>query len=158
MSWLEWIGESLDPGERGTIEVGGDARPSGASGPQVLLQLLLAGGLVAGGLWLVFGPLGVARSPENVRNAALALGCYLGLAWLIHPRPDRSNLGWCGGLVDDPFRCSDDWNRGLLWLALLLMPGRFVAECLVDAIIWPLGGRAARAPRVGRRRRPGRRG
>lgn len=151
MSMLEWIGESVSPGPTGSIELGGETRPSRASGLQVLFQLALAGLLVGGALWLVFGPIGVERTSHNLTVALVITFSYLGIAWLIRPRPDMSNLGWGGGLIDDPFRYSDDLNRNLLFFSLLLMPGRFVAECLVDAIAFPFGGAAKPAARSPRR-------
>lgn len=155
MSMFEWFGEAFDPGPRGSIEVEADLRPSGASGLQVLLQLCFAAALVGGGLWVVFGPLGVPRSPENIRMAAGVTALYLLLGFLLRPRPDRSNMGWYGTHLDDPFRWSDDWNRSLAGLALLLLPGRFVAECLVDAVLFPFaGGRRPSRRRTVRRRRP----
>lgn len=141
MDLFEWIGESVNPGSVGTVELGGEVTPSRASGGQVVLQLILAGALVGGALWVVFGPLGVARSSHNLAVTAAVLFSYLGLAWLIRPKPDLSNMGWAGGLIDHPFRYSDDINRSLLFFKLVLMPGLFVSECLVDAIAFPFGGR-----------------
>lgn len=39
---------------------------------------------------------------------------------------------WLGGLIDHPFRYSDDINRLLIFLSLLLLPGRMVAMGLID--------------------------
>lgn len=147
MSILEWFGELFDPGPRGTIEVEADLRPSGATGGQVLLQLGFAAAMVGGGLWLAFGPLGVPRTHENIRLAAGGIALYLLLGFILRPRPDRSNMGWSGTWLDDPFRASDDWNRSLSLLGLLLLPGRFVAECLVDAAVFPFRGAGTPRPR-----------
>ena len=51
------------------------------------------------------------------------------------------NIGWLGGLMDHPFRYSDDINRGLLGLKLILMPGRLIAESVVDMAILLLNAR-----------------
>lgn len=53
----------------------------------------------------------------------------------VHPYADTSNLGWLGGLVDDPFRWSDDWNRSMIFLKILLMPGRFVGRSFVNTVL-----------------------
>ena len=53
---------------------------------------------------------------------------------LLHPRADRSNLGLLGGLLDHPLSWTDDANRFLLALQVVLFPGRFVAESLVDGL------------------------
>ena len=83
---------------------------------------------------------------------------------LVSPQPDGDNLGMAGGLVDDPMRVSDDVNRELLFLAVLVAPGRWVAGALIEgvqlargkrvvvqrAVVFPergAGGRAAGATR-----------
>ena len=48
---------------------------------------------------------------------------------------DMNNLGWAGGLFNKPFRISEDVNRFLLFLKIVLLPGRFVAESCVDVIV-----------------------
>ncbi len=60
---------------------------------------------------------------------------YLCAGFALHPEPDDDDLGWWGGLVDNPFRYSDNANRLLLLLYLALLPARFVAEALVDLIV-----------------------
>jgi hypothetical protein len=44
------------------------------------------------------------------------------------------NLGWLGGLMDDPLHYSDDISRFLLFLLIVLWPGRFLASALVDLV------------------------
>ncbi|WP_266213722.1 hypothetical protein [Paraliomyxa miuraensis] len=57
---------------------------------------------------------------------------YLLVAYFIRPRPDFDNIGWLGGLIDNPFRYSDDINRFLMFLMVVLLPGRFVSDSLVE--------------------------
>ena len=38
------------------------------------------------------------------------------------------DLGWFGGLLNDPFRYRDNINRQLLFLQIVLLPGRLLAE------------------------------
>jgi hypothetical protein len=45
------------------------------------------------------------------------------------------NLGLLGGAFDHPFRYWDDLNRQLLLLLILLWPGRFIAESIVDTFV-----------------------
>jgi len=59
-------------------------------------------------------------------EGVLLLSVYLLLAWLFSPRPDTSNMGWFGGLLNNPFRISDNVNRWLLFFALFLLPGKLV--------------------------------
>ena len=46
-----------------------------------------------------------------------AMFVYVGLAFFLRPEPDGDNMGWCGGVLDDPFHYSDDINRLLFGLA-----------------------------------------
>ena len=78
------------------------------------------------------GPGGEVQ-PNNSLLVLLSVAVYLIVAWFLRPRPDMSNLGHFGGLVDRPFDLSDDVNRFLLLMAAVLAPGRFVVHTLVDA-------------------------
>jgi hypothetical protein len=62
---------------------------------------------------------------------------YLIIAYYVHPRPDWDNLGWAGGIFDNPFRYSDDANRGLVFLLVVLSPGRFVSTAIVELFRGP---------------------
>ena len=57
---------------------------------------------------------------------------YLVFAYFARPEPDIFNVGLMGGLVDHPFRFSDDFNRFLMACKVMLMPGRFISEAFVD--------------------------
>ncbi len=128
MSLFEWLGESHNPGSQGSLsfEKPGRRRPTG----NVLARFVLAVTLVAAaGFFLV------AISPSIVDHAAVAAGifaAYLVLSYFARPEPDTSNVGLLGGLIDHPFRYSDDINRFLWFLKVVLFPGRFIAEAIVD--------------------------
>jgi len=83
----------------------------------VLTALISASEL---GLYMPGGPLGV------LGGAAV----YLLISFLWTPSPDTSDLGYFGGLSDNPFSFSDDWNRFLLSVNLLLYPGRIASWTL----------------------------
>ncbi|MGE0706742.1 MAG: hypothetical protein AB7N76_06015 [Planctomycetota bacterium] len=123
MSWFEYLGESINPGPSGGADFGGDDEtPPDARWvvPRLLLSIaLLAGTLLAIHHWVPSPPW---------KHIAGGLFTYLCLSWLIRPTPDMSNVGWLGGLIDDPFRISDDWNRFLFGLKLLLLPGLIVMD------------------------------
>ena len=55
---------------------------------------------------------------------------YLLAAWTTNPEYDDTNLGWAGGLVDNPFSFEDDFNRLGLAVTLLLIPGKIVVWTL----------------------------
>lgn len=132
MGLLEWFGEAHSPGPIGSVETGRRARAE-RTRRLVLLSFVLAVLLLSVGFDLCMGLFRV-QNGGAVMQVATAFGVYLGLAYTVHPKPDSSNVGWLGGLVDHPLRYSDDINRFLYVLLLLLWPGRFVAESCVDMI------------------------
>jgi hypothetical protein len=84
-------------------------------------------GLAAG---LIFNYLLVPTLKTAACFAGIALA-YALVGHFVRPQADTSNLGWAG-IFDNPFRYSDDINRFLLFLSILLWPGRFVIESLID--------------------------
>ena len=77
-----------------------------------------------------------ARDARAARERVLGTFVYLMIAFFLRPRPNLDNVGWLGGLVDHPFRFSDDLNRGLGCLFVVLLPGRYVAESIVQFFQW----------------------
>jgi hypothetical protein len=130
MSPLEWLGESHNPGAVGTIDVGVRRR---RERPRigVLVCFVLAVLLLVLWIYVVLGVWQI-RSAAGLAGIVLGTVCYLLVAYAVRPAPDASNIGWMGGLFDHPFQYSDDINRFLNFYTLLLLPGRFVSESLVE--------------------------
>jgi hypothetical protein len=148
MSLLEWFGESFDPGEAGTVDVGGrDREERGrAKRPRiaVLVCFAFAVALIGLGAYFVVSVYGVPTA-RGLVWLIFGTVLYLCLSYFVHPKPDTSNIGWMGGLFDHPFRYSDDINRFLIFLVIVLWPGRFISESLVDMVglavhAWKSGG------------------
>jgi hypothetical protein len=130
MSLFEWMGESVNPGPMGGVGLGPDDRGKRLDPGVVFLRFLLALALLGGFFYAV-----LQFWPEpNWTHLLAGVFVYLGIAWLIRPQADTTNLGWGGGLIDDPFRYSDDWNRNLLFFSLVLLPGRIVTDGLWDLL------------------------
>ena len=133
MSLFEWMCESYNPGPTGGLGRHDNDRDRTRGGA------LLTGVLSLGLLGLPFALVPwqpdaayIARSIGGI--LALEVG-YLLAGYFLRPSPDSSNLGWCGGVVDNPFRISDDINRALLFLSIILIPGRLLAIGVVDLIL-----------------------
>jgi hypothetical protein len=126
---LEWLGESFTPGPIGKVEFEGPVAHSGTRGAALgrgaLGLVMLVAVLV--GLRLAF--------PSREAGAVIlrSVGIYLLISFFVRARPDRSNVGGFGGFLDHPFRYSDDINRSLMFLAVLMAPGRFVTGSIRDA-------------------------
>lgn len=59
---------------------------------------------------------------------------YLFLAHYLILEPDMDNLGWFGGLMNDPFQFADNQNRIILFVKSILLPGRIINLCFKDFI------------------------
>lgn len=120
MSLLEWIAERFNPGPVGTVRQGISKERWQPQG-KFLVWLLT---IIGVGLF-VFALMSILQS-EYVWQWLLAFIGYLLLAFWLSPQPDQSNMGWLGGLVNNPFRISDNVNRMLFWFALFLLPGKLI--------------------------------
>lgn len=139
MSLFEWFGESVDPGERGSLEVKVD-RISKVWVGFMLIRFGLTLGLFFGLPLTATFWFGVAEmNPTAGLITAAAFLLYLVVGYFVRATPDTSNLGLFGGLVDHPFRWSDDWNRNLLGLQLLLFPGYVLARPVAELFYWLAG-------------------
>ena len=130
MRRFEWQSKPNSQDPLGTVEVGGRCR--GNRSPfRVLvcfaLILLLLGFWIflVRGVWDVWGLAGVVSS-------ILVTVIYLLLGYVIHPKPVTSNLGFWP--FPDPFRPMAKYNVLLIYMRVVLWPGRFVAESLVDMV------------------------
>jgi len=129
MSLLEIIGEELDPGPMGDFT---SEEPPRETRPRwlVILRAVVGLGMIA--TPFVIAAVGTPFSIGSVGLVAMGMVVYLGLAHFLRPRPDFSNMGWLGGAFDNPFRYSDDVNRFLLFLSIVLWPGRFATTSILD--------------------------
>ncbi len=131
MSVFDWLAEPFR-GPVGDVRVGQRQRSLASRG--AVLARGLAAVVVLGLVYvIVFG----GRDGPNLENVAAFVaiaGLYLAAGYLLHPAPDTSNVGWLGGLVNDPFHYTDNVNRQLVVLSAILLPARFAAESLIDLI------------------------
>ena len=118
----------LEPGPVGTLETGKRKREPREQS-DIVARFAIA--VVLLGVWLFF-ILTNLRPGSSILIRILATAIYLMISYAVHPEADTSNLGWFGGLVNNPFRFSDNINRFLVFLKIILWPGRFVSESLVD--------------------------
>ena len=139
MSLLEWFFEPTNPGPVGNVEIDSPEEPDDQEPPRRwLIWLAIAIGLLlcGVGLWWVFYNLRYVSSGQIVLKLCW-LTLYILASYKITARPDYSNVGWLGGLFDNPFRISDDYNRWLIYLQVLLLPGKLMAYSVV--LTWFIG-------------------
>jgi hypothetical protein len=102
----------------------------------VLLKLLGVAAMVAVGFGIAL-PTVAQVLPLVQASAAVAGGMliYVGIAFFFRPEANTDNMGWFGGMSNDPTQYSDNINRFLWNLHCVLGPGRFTAETLLDACV-----------------------
>jgi hypothetical protein len=126
MGIFELIGEKHDPAPFGRLDVGPPGRPP--DGPRALRAVVA---LAALGGWVAFLVLSSGSTRGLILGGVLT-ALYLVASAFLRPAPDYSNLGFMGGLVNHPFRYSDNINRFLLLLRVALAPGRWIVAALLD--------------------------
>lgn len=55
---------------------------------------------------------------------AFVMATYLASAGLFTPTYDPDNVGWFGGMIDNPFSFQDDFERMKRTLLIVLLPGK----------------------------------
>jgi hypothetical protein len=123
VGFLEIIGEHFNKGAIGRVDVERQVPPDPPS-PFAFVWLIGAGVVIA--LWTMM----LWRVSATWSGFLVTMACsvaYVTIASRARPRPDYSNVGLLHGLIDHPFRYSDDYNRFLAFLILFFLPGRLIA-------------------------------
>ncbi len=131
MGLFEFIGEAMNPGSVGRIQSNKGINKN-VNIRTLVLKSIISVGIIVGLYFLIFG-----RS-FHLKGLLIYLGImivYCLIGFYIVPKPDYSNIGWLGGLIDHPFRYSDDLNRMLIFLVIVLYPGRLISTT-VATWIW----------------------
>src|SRR3954471_7578156 len=105
MGLFEWLGEYFNPGPVGTIDTGPQPLfKANIKRVWVVLTIIIGLGLLAFFIFFAF-------NNENKILSLSILFIYLIASYLLTPKPDTSNVGWFGGLMNNPLRVSDNFNR-----------------------------------------------
>ena len=130
MGMLEFFFERKRPGNIGSIDK--NKKPiQPINTPLLLLKLVLSIGVIAA---IFYATVLQNLNLINTVIFVIVLLIYCFISYNYIPRPDYSNMGLFGGLIDHPFKFSDDVNRTLRVLLVLLYPGRFITTTLIQTI------------------------
>jgi hypothetical protein len=134
-----WLFEYTNPGtgpfeQRGTVELNLDHVAERKPLWLVMLKLVALAAMIALGLALVM-PLIPLPSRQATAVASFVLFVYCVVAHYVRPQPNTDNLGWFGGLMNDPLQFNDNLNRLLFKLHCFLGPGRFASAAVIDALV-----------------------
>lgn len=120
MNLFEWLGESFNPGPVGDINAAREPLFDRSIKKGWAVFFMVIGVSILGFfIWMVF------TSESKWLNLGL-LVFYLLICYFLTAKPDASNVGWLGGLINNPFRISDNINRFLLIFYLFLLPGKLM--------------------------------
>lgn len=135
-SFTELRGQSSVLDKHGAIEFNTEYYTRRKPAWLVLLKLLGVGAMVAVGFAIAL-PTANEYLPmwQAVAAIAGAMLVYTGIAFFFRPEANTDNMGWFGGMSNDPTQYSDNINRFLWKLHMLLGPGRFTATTLLDLCV-----------------------
>jgi len=129
MGLIELIGESIRPGKIGTIDTtkGEKEKRIGV----LIVKTILSIAIVAVLYYLMFG---ISVHLKELLLFVAVMTVYSITGYFISPKPDYFNIGWFGGVFNNPFKISDDINRMLIFIMIILMPGRLISTTVVSWI------------------------
>ena len=128
--WIfEIIGELINPSPVGKVELNDDDYDI----RQKLIPIRFIISLIIIGIieYLFVFQMEYLNNFSELLKVNAFLIFYLLIAYKMSIRPDYDNLGWVPFLINNPFRFSDNINRFLVILNLLLTPGKFISKSIV---------------------------
>jgi hypothetical protein len=136
-SFSEFQGQSNLPHKSGTVDVHTEYYRQKRPAWLVLLKLL--GVVCMAAVWFAIALPSLVESNfplwQAIAIATVIMIVYTVIAFVLRPEPNTDNLGWAGGMMNDPFQSSDNVNRFLWRLSCCLGPGRFTAETMLDLCV-----------------------
>ena len=133
MGLFEWFMERYNPGPTGYTEINQTNFENNSFKKWQFFLLIVIGMLAwTGLLYLLFFP----QPTTDLVYKLLFLTIYFVASWFIQVKPRTDNLGWAGGLIDNPFRFSDDINRFLVFLQVFFLPGKLMVGTIILFIKW----------------------
>jgi hypothetical protein len=151
-SFGEVQGQSSLLHKTGTIEINTGFSREKKPAWLIGLKWLGATAMIAVGYGIAMPSLLALRFPiwQAVLITAGMMAVYSVIAFYLRPEPNTDNMGWGGGLMNDPFQTSDNVNRFLFKLSCCLAPGRFTAETVLDTCVFCglFGGGGGQAPQA----------
>jgi len=131
MGILEYLFEKNNPGKVGNVQ------KNKQSIEHVSIPLLLFKLFVSTFIVYILFYITVLQNYNYIYTPIfiIIIFAYCLLSYKFIPRPDKSNLGLFGGMIDHPFRYTDDLNRMLIVLLVLMYPGRFISITVIQTLM-----------------------
>jgi hypothetical protein len=129
MGLIEIIGELIRPGKVGTVDITKRKREKHIG--WLIVKTILSIAIVTVLYYLIYGK---SFHTKELLLYITIMAVYSAAGYFILPKPDYTNIGWLGGIFDNPFKISDDINRMLIFVMILLMPGRLISTTVLSWI------------------------
>jgi hypothetical protein len=122
MGLVKFKSETSKPGKSGTIDISKRTREKHLG--ILIIKTFLSLAIIVGFYYIAFG---TSFQIKEILTFIASMIIYCTAGYYIMPKPDYSNLGWLGGLINNPFRISDNFNRILVFIKVILLPGRLIS-------------------------------
>lgn len=129
MGLIEFIGELIRPGKIGTVDI--TKREKEKRIGMLIVKTILSIAIVTVLYYLIFA---ISFNIKELIVFIAVMVVYSVAGYFILPKPDYSNVGWLGGVFNNPFRISDNVNRMLFFIMVILMPGRLISTTVLSWI------------------------
>lgn len=132
MGLFEWLWERNQRNRTGHIDTYEQKKMPNTSNGRIAFNFILAVILLT--LPFLWVNQSIFAIPGKYLLILALEAIYIFAGYYVNPQPDSDNYGWAGGLIDNPFRISDDINRLLLFLRIILFPGRMFGVFILQFI------------------------
>jgi hypothetical protein len=132
MGLFEYLFERKNPGNIGSIQKNEQKLDRNINIPILIFKLIITLSLLGGAFYVtVYQNFTVS----NLLAFVVIMLVYCIISYLIIPKPDTSNVGMLGGFLDNPLKYTDDVNRMLTFLLIILYPGRFISKTIIQTFM-----------------------
>jgi hypothetical protein len=131
VGWYEIVGERTSPQKAGQVRLNTFYETRKKPAWLVALKVLGMFAMFAVGYAILLPVIPLPLWKSVVLSSGLML-IYVGIAFFVRPEPNGENMGFAGGLFNDPTQYSDNMNRALWKAHCMLGPGRFISETVLD--------------------------
>lgn len=127
MVLMELIGELMNPGKIGTVNITKNKKEKRMC--VLIVKSIVSIIIITIIYYLNFN---VSFHIKDILLFIAAMVVYSSIGYFILPKPDYTNVGWLGGILNNPFRISDNVNRLLVFVMVLLIPGRLISTTILS--------------------------
>ncbi|MBL7814545.1 MAG: hypothetical protein JNL70_06030 [Saprospiraceae bacterium] len=133
MSVIEWLWEAKKTHPTGSVKV----RENKPNEPINFLILILGQICFWVCVYYIFEFSKQDLQAVKIKYVIVGLGfflVYLLIGYIFDAKPRYDNIGLLGGMIDHPFRYSDDFNRTLIFLKVIYYPAYLMVQSFFEIV------------------------